>query len=482
MKNNKEFDQFIREKMQGLEPSLTPDSWDFLEQKMDAQETPSTDAVPENDLIDQVSYEKLHNFHQPYNKTHWELMAGKLEREFYFIQELLRVKTMEVSLMLLLLLILGRLIPGDLYKTPAINIDNRMIVENGQDFPASVDAIIDVVEERTVESFNVPEADVIPPTVVSLSSETNLVQAKDIFASVNKVPAIAQLPVAPIASMYGGEMDLPPVIIHGKSALVSALEQDAIALLENKIPEPGLEQKSFFDHDLAIRVGMFGGPNLDNIVNEPSIIGGEFIPSLNRYAMGYSGGISLGVGVNRFEVETGLVYTSKRYNPIEVQFIAGDLEKGFRNETFKFFEFNTLSVPVNLRYNFIDGAKWRIYAIAGGSAHFTAHAYYHIGTPVQSDDNRDETTTFGGRNSVIAALEKGLSDGIFQEGGFRENTYLSVNGGIGLERSVGDKWSFFTQTGYQHTFRYADGGLGPFKDVIHTFSISTGLKVRVNGK
>ena len=482
MKNNKEFDQFIREKMQGLEPSLTPESWDFLEQKMNAQETPKADAVPENDLIDQVSYEKLHNYHQPYNKTHWELMAGKLEREFYFIQELLRVKTMEVSLMLLLLLILGRLIPGDLYKTPAINIDNRMIVENGQDLPATENAIVDDVQEEGVEDLQGSEAVGLKEAVESLTSAINTIPTENIPTGVPTVPVIAQLPAASVASESAWEFDLPSANIFRESTPVALLEENTIALLNSKTPETGLKSKPFFNHDFAIRVGMFGGPNLDHIVNEPTIIGGEYIPSLNRYAMGYSGGISLGVGVNRFEVETGLVYTSKRYNPIEVQFIAGDLEKGFRNETFKFFEFNTLSVPVNLRFNFIDRAQWRVYAMAGGSAHFTAHAYYHIGTPVLSDDNRDETTTFGGRNSVIAALEKGLSDGIFQEGAFRENTYLSVNGGIGLERSVGDNWSFFTQTGYQHTFRYKDGGLGPFKDVIHSFSISTGLKVRVNAK
>lgn len=477
MKNNKEFDQFVRDKMQGLEPSITPDSWDFLEQKMNAQEALETDAVPENDVIDQVSYEKLHNYHQPYNKTHWELMAGKLEREFYFIQELLRVKTMEVSLMLLLLLILGRLIPGDIHKTPAINTDNRMIVQSELEVSDQPEGL----EENAVfaDVITLPAEQPATNVVIPARQET---QDQNTSQQNNNVVFANALPLASIASETAGIPDLPSVINTSVSSPVDMLDDNALALLETNQPEMGLNFIPYQERDIFIRVGMYGGPNLDHIVNEPTIIGGEEIPSLNRYALGYSGGISLGVGLDRFEVETGLIYTSKRYQPIEVQFVAGNVEKGFRNEAFKFFEFNSLTVPVNIRYNVIDRPKWRVYAFAGGAAHFNAHAYYHVGPPELSDENRDQTNTFGGRNSVIEQLERGLVDGIFQEGEFRENAYLSVNGGLGLERSVGDRWSFFTQSNYQHTLLYEDGGLGPFKDIIHSISISTGLKVRVNGK
>ncbi len=476
MKNNKEFDQFIRNKMQGLEPSITPDSWDFLEQKMNAQEVLETDAVPENDVIDQVSREKLHNYHQPYNKTHWELMAGKLEREFYFIQELFRVKTMEVSLMLLLLLILGRLIPGDIHKTPAIHIDNRMIVESELEISDQQDELA----ENTVLTDNTG----LPAESPVLNNNSTPQKIADQTASQQKSDAVfvSSLPFASVASQTERLTELPLAIITPVSSTVDILDDGALALLETKQPEMGMNFIPYQTRDIFVRVGMYGGPNLDHIVNEPTIIGGEEIPSLNRYAVGYSGGISLGVGLERFEVETGLVYTSKRYQPIEVQFVAGNVEKGFRNEAFKFFEFNSLTVPVNIRYNVIDKPKWRVYAFAGGAAHFNAYAYYHVGPPELSDENRDLTNTFGGRNSVIEQLERGLADGIFQEGAFRENAYLSVNGGLGLERSVGDRWSFFTQSNYQHTLLYEDGGLGPFKDIIHSISISTGLKVRVNAK
>lgn len=480
MENNKEFDQIIRDKMQGFEPSFVPESWDFLEQKMNAQEAQEPDAVPENDVIDQLSYEKLHNYHQPYNKTHWEIMAGKLEREFYFIQELFRVKTMEVSLMLLLLLFLGRLIPGDNYKVPAIHLEDKMIVQSEQHFSTGQDNLAVQAADQVAVSKDIGQS--TPGSQPGINSIQAYSPDSQSPALVNSVLFVEQLPANPVRSNTASSFALPALIQTTNSLPVDMLVEQAIAMLETPNPETGLEFKPYPSNDIIVRVGMFGAPNIDHIVNESLIIGGEKIPSLNRYAFGYSGGISLGLGVNRFEVETGIVYTSKRYTPIEVQFVAGTVEKGFRNETFKFFEFNTVSVPFNVRYNFVNNPKWRVYAYGGGAAHFNAQSFYHVGPPELSDENRDETTsTFGGRNSVIEALERELAVGIFQEGEFRENTYLSVNGGLGLERSVGDRWSFFTQSNYQHTFMYDDGGLGPFKDVIHTFSVSTGLKVRVNG-
>ena len=481
MENNKEFDQIIRDKMQGFEPSFVPESWDFLEQKMNAQEAQEAEAIPENDVIDQVSYEKLHNYYQPYDKTHWEIMAGKLEREFYFIQELFRVKTMEVSLMLLLLLFLGRLIPGDNFKVPAINLDDKMIVQSEQHFTTGQDnQLIQATDHIAVATHDEQSIQESKPVITSLQGKSPVSQR---LTPVNSVLFVEQLPANPVQSKIAESATLPALVQTTTSLPIDMLEEQAIAMLESPTPETGLEFQPYPSNDIIVRIGMFGAPNVDHIVNEPLIIGGEEIPSLNRYALGYSGGISLGIGVNRFEVETGLVYTSKRYNPIEVQFVAGTVEKGFRNETFKFFEFNTVSVPVSLRYNIIDNPKWRIYAIAGGTAHFNAQTFYHVGPPELSDDNRDETTsTFGGRNSALEELERHLDAGIFQEGQLRANTYLSVNGGLGLERSVGDRWSFFTQSSYQHTFMYDGGGLGPFKDVIHSFSVATGMKVRINGE
>lgn len=489
MKNNREFDDFIKEKMQGLEPSLAPESWDFLEQKMNASEAVEDNAVPENEMIDQISYEKLHNYEKPFNKSHWELMAGKLEREFYFIQELFRMKTMEVGLMLLLLLTIGRFIPTETRPAP-VNTDKNLIVHNSGANRQEVVNVPDLqaeklhsnaAEAQPAESFmeNVAESNGFEKTGLDgISILSNLHDR-------TQMPFIEARAMALLENNTPRSLGLSPVGTHSEIRIhlpvVQELTSGEIALLEPSKRLLGRDRFKFPQENIIVRIGMYGSPNVDHIINQPSVIGGEEIPSLNRYALGYSGGISAGFGVNRFEVETGLIYTSKRYEPIEVQFVAGNVEKGFKNEAFKFFEFNTLSVPLNLKYDFVSKGKWRVYALAGGAIHFTAQAFYHVGTPELSDDSRDEPSTYGGRNSVIEQLERGLSEGLFQEGGLRENTYLSVNGSLGFERYISDRWSFFSQANYQHTLYYYGGGLGPFKDVLHTFSVSTGLKVRVLG-
>lgn len=488
MKNNREFDDFIKGKMQGLEPSFVPESWDFLEQKMNASEAVEGNAVPENDMIDKISYEKLHNYEKPFNKSHWELMAGKLEREFYFIQELFRMKTMEAGLMLLLLLTIGRFIPTETRPDP-VNADKNLIVHNSDALHQEEINAGDLPVEK-LHSANA-EAQFADNFMENVAESNGFEKAGSdetgSLANLNdrtQTPFIQTRAMALLENNAPVSLGLSPLGTHSEMRIylpVHELTSGEIALLEPSKRLLGRDRLKFPQENIIVRIGMYGSPNLDNIINQPLVIGGEEIPSLNRYALGYSGGISVGFGVKRFEVETGLIYTSKRYEPIEVQFVAGNVEKGFKNESFKFFEFNTVSVPLNLKYDFISKGKWRVYALTGGAIHFTAQAFYHVGTPELSDDSRDEPSTYGGRNSVIEQLERGLSEGLFQGGELRENTYLSVNGSLGFERYISDRWSFFSQANYQHTLYYYGGGLGPFKDVLHTFSVSTGLKVRVLG-
>jgi hypothetical protein len=492
MKDNREFDHIIRGKMKGLEPSLTPESWDFLEQKMDAAEAASGEFIAENDAIDQLSYDKLHNLNQPFNKTHWELMAGKLEREFYFIQELFRMKTMEAALMLLLLLTIGRFIPGSSNQ----HLPQKATQQNGpvaelQEDNSQTQEKISVAE--WTENTDLTGSENGNAAVNAFSNDIVDLNASNEKRALSSVPGeltkqAIQTLTTPAFAFYGVEsMKFNNIELFNNSknffeeALFPAapgIASNALALLTPKDHLLGYDKLKAPLPNIIIRVGMYGSPNIDHIINPAGQIGDQEIPSLNRYELGYTGGVSLGIGIDRFEVETGLAYTSKRYEPFEVQFVAGNLSKGFSNEAFKFFEYNTLSVPLNIKYDFFVKNNWHLYAYSGGTIHMTAQAFHHIGTVTPSDENRDIPGS-GERSDFIKELEKRLTNGIFQGGGFRENTYLSVNAGLGVEKYIGERWSVFTQSNYQHTMGYQKGGLGPFKDVIHTFSISTGLKVRV---
>jgi hypothetical protein len=361
-------------------------------------------------------------------------------------------------------------------------------VEPGSEIINTTEDIATTDEAALLNHNQSSPAAVSPAAAAQLKETVAIKDFQNEEAAVVAGNSTAFIPGLSIADVESGSPGVSNIIITNTVSAsfphlpaVEELAWDKIALLESANRPLGKQGFKFPKENIIVRVGMYGSPNVDHIINEPSVIAGKEIPSLNRYALGYSGGISLGFGVNRLEMETGLIYTSKRYEPIEVQFIAGNVEKGFKNEAFKFFEFNSLSVPVNVKYDFVSKGKWRLYAYAGGALHFTSQAFYHVGTPELSDDNRNENTTYSGRNSVIEGLERGLPDGIFQGGGLRENSYLSVNGGLGVERYLSDRWSFFTQSNYQHTLFYYNGGLGPFKDVLHTFSVSTGLKVRVIG-
>ena len=76
---------------------------------------------------------------------------------------------------------------------------------------------------------------------------------------------------------------------------------------------------------------------------------------------------------------------------------------------------------------------------------------------------------------------KNLSPGWFQkEGSFLQNRYFTANLGLGMERSIGARWSIFTQSIYQHTL--LSNGFGPNKDRLNTVSIFAGARASIGTK
>lgn len=424
------------------------------------------------------------------------MMAGKLEREFYLIQELFRIKTMEVSLLLLLLLTIGRFIPGNTHKTLPVNtatpdmeivaadkiLDSKTAVsENSQLENSLADT---ETRNGAIKPHSITNPGQSAENEHTAFDQNQVLESADALVLTTPVKEIPVLSLQNLQSLAVGDYLFPAPGVFPLSNFqispVESLTSRDLGQLKPKGLLSGLKRYFALEKKIRVRTGVYTSLNVNRIINMPTEIGGENIPSLTRYALGHSGGASVGFGMDRFEVETGYAYSSRRYKPIEVQFVGGNVEKGFINESFNLFEFKTITVPLNLRYDIVSQGNWRIYSITGGAVHFTAIANYYVGPSVPSDDNRTQNN-LGARNSVIQELERGLVEGLMQGGEIQENAYFSINGGIGFERYVNGKWSLFTQSSYQHTLGYKNEGLGPFKDVAHTFSIAAGVKYRLLG-
>jgi hypothetical protein len=194
----------------------------------------------------------------------------------------------------------------------------------------------------------------------------------------------------------------------------------------------------------------------------------------SRYSTGYGGGFSIGVDFGKWEIETGGTYSSKSYRP---RYYSELIKLGTSNSyTFTRFDniqLNMLEVPLNLRYAFAKTGKWSLYAQSGASLHLAMQAAYDRYPVVYG---RMQSQTVEGQTPKIE--RKKYPDGLFEGGNFEENSYFTLNMGIGAERLISTRWSVFVQPGlHLYLLPGYNNGLGPNQDRISTVTISTGARI-----
>ena len=194
--------------------------------------------------------------------------------------------------------------------------------------------------------------------------------------------------------------------------------------------------------------------------------------------VGIGGGMLFGKKVGDISVETGFIYSSKKYSPKE--FIEIFIPDNADENTFYSFEkihLNTLSIPLQLSYEFDKNGRWNSYVSTGAAMHMALQANYETKKlpfprfapyPDNANITRGETPKFD---------EKAFEDGIIEGGSFRENHYFTLNLGAGLEYKLSGNVSLYAQpTFYYNVF---NKGLGPNNDKIHTLSLNVGSKITI---
>jgi hypothetical protein len=149
------------------------------------------------------------------------------------------------------------------------------------------------------------------PLSAALAEETNSPFATDNY------------PTAEAIDLAATVMDAP-----GLAPTIASLALDPLyrGLALNLKPKPEV-RKTF------LRVGFIGGPDYLRVITPPTRIGFDTVVALDRYALGYHGGITMGVERGRWEIESGAIYAARRYAPVPVLYVRGSLREGYRNDT-----------------------------------------------------------------------------------------------------------------------------------------------------
>ncbi len=527
MKLNKQFDEQIRQKLEGLEAGFDSASWDLLAHRMDfgAQqevddllkdrlsniEAPMTtgaaweameqlidadeaaEQIETEAHLDDVAYSKLRNLEVPFQGHHWALMAKRLEEEFSFRHKLYRYKVAEVVLVALLLLTFIRFMPHmdgwlnnskSLAHTQAVQheIDKTEIKPSTADQIASIEnGFSETASNSFVENLDkeVRAADnnsgQLPPVTTSDFVQT---AGRDNFSPA-ALPLFDLLILSPTVSGFEkviAERIEKANILHKKQKRL-----DKVAVLDSKSVDSGfswelpISELNPFVTRKDLRFSIFTTTDLNYVLTPPDQINVfdtlvQTAPN-KTIASGYGGGITVNFKREKWEFQTGGIYSFKRYIPNTPIFIFETLNY-YIMEDFHGIQLDIFQLPLNANYHFKNSGNWRFYATAGASAHFITSSVYEIGyerlalgvpnPPSSPDDTKS------------IRQEKDFPDGLIDGGSLNDNFYMTANLGLGVERYISPKWTVFFQPNYQHYIM--SRGIGTNNDKIYTTSFHLGTK------
>ena len=493
-------DHLIAQSLTGLEVPPGPESWELMQQRIEAEE--ATEIIENEAQIDNLAYDKLHRISAPYQSHHWSLMARRLEEEYALQQKLYRYKAAEMSLMVLLLLAIVRFLPfmEELFNSQPASQKLEQLeiaVQAPGNLPLSTIPRNDPTPgtPAAANTHNGTSAGIatavelslaVQPTGIAATAETATNDSRTATTSFSllqtldsRFPNVKSLSTQPFfANAAFGKNSAPglpqPERTESLGLLVAiapvTVEPQTVnaLILTNAIP---------ILHKSKLRFSIF--PAVDyNYVFTPSnrfsildtLISTD---SDTTAASGYGGGILVHFKKGRWEVQTGGIYSFKRYVPNTPAFLF-ETVKYYIEENFHGIQQDIFQVPVNLQYYFKDSGNWRIYGLGGASAHFITSSVYEI------KYRRTPTFSLGipsapGDEDKSIRQEKDFPKGLLDGGSLEDNLYFTANVGFGAERFITPRWSLFLQPNYQHYLMKR--GIGTNKDKFYTLSFYLGTKV-----
>ena len=545
MKSKNDFDAFIRGRMQDVGAEGQPKGWDLLADRLSEEEGGT--AAADEKLMEAVVFEKMSEMEAPFQPAHWNKLETRLNEEYRFVNKIIRYKSLELSIFLLLIALFLNYYPENTTNlkdkkvplgTPAIASDieiketttsisntteqniatsesskrasktegiqsgdstlDNIVVKASTDPIASAPTTVPVETKAIVQSSNEHLASAPQETEIVGDEETFTQQPTTLLSALQK-PALLQQKLNAVLPDHQSALDKSSIISNPISEVNLAEKSTGLdlGLLASLSPVPGLMIAPSKD-DLGIiaeitpspterfvRFGVQGSSDYNRIITPPTIIDGER-HEWDRYALGYSGGITFSWGNKKWEMESGLIYSAKRYLPLPLSEIAYSVTNGLTGEKLKSFEYDMISIPLNFRHHFIPNGKWRFYYTAGVSLHTVMQADYFFTAPprpqpVGPPSNFGPPIPPNNNNTKAGVAESAFTKGLLQGGAFEQNSFFTANLGIGLERYISHRTSLFAQPQYQHTVLYLveNGGVGPLQDKINTMRLIFGMRVKL---
>lgn len=492
MRKDSSFDDIIRDKLSRVEPAYRPDDWERMKARLD--NAPVSEGEEDAALFDRIVRDKAPYSTVQGRSQNWPPLMARLDHIYRRERQVIASKLLEIAALLLLLIIIDH---------------NFIAVNNGSVAfrPGHADAVSPMDEETPVVVPAEQNAENTAVAATPANTHNNTLYLPAAPLATPAAPADAENSAAAgQASLSASAAVLRPLSSRPFSLFDSGVnfnvdfgkrEMGVVAVLQRKDKEPDGMALPELKKITPLRarghfsLSMFGGFDYNRVLTPDVLIqtttapGGTtlYIPAYDRYTSGYSGGITTAFGKNRWELETGIIYTVKQYQARPVLYVTGSVSEGFYGEGIRDIEMNVAAIPVQFRYDIVRLNRWKLYGSAGASLQVVVESNYAVG-----DQDAFRSKNFNpapsnldspGQLRTTGLKTKNLDGGWLQGGSFARNSFLTANAALGLEHRLTSRWSVYAQPTYHHSVIYFSQGLGPDSERLHTFSLFSGVRLRL---
>ncbi len=205
----------------------------------------------------------------------------------------------------------------------------------------------------------------------------------------------------------------------------------------------------------------------------------------NQIVSNLGAGVAFGYKKNKLEVETGLSYLDKKYYLPNVEFISGNFRGNYKVEKPLSIHLSIVSIPLSTNYTFTKTHRWRFYTRFGVALNTIFKSkeelFVETSNTTVASPSPNTTNNYGQYEPNVypkGILEKDFfKDGVWLNGGFKKNTYLTANAGLGVEYRLTNKTDIYLQPTFD--YHVSKRGIGTLDDRINSFSVQGGVKIKL---
>jgi hypothetical protein len=164
---------------------------------------------------------------------------------------------------------------------------------------------------------------------------------------------------------------------------------------------------------------------------------------------GYGGGFTIAAEHPRWAIESGLIYSSKNFEPGRKLAVGTEFDNGIVE--FEAMRLQLVTMPVQFRYKVDHNGPFKFYALAGFGLNLIVQSNidvlikYHFAS-LSANANPNNDPNLANTIKETRRIKEHIRDGA----PFSTKSFLSATAGLGIEYSINEHKTFFLQSAIQY--------------------------------